>query len=28
MPLLIRSWGAASGIIITGLFFGSLHGYE
>jgi membrane protease YdiL (CAAX protease family) len=28
MPLLIRSWGAAAGIVVTGLFFGSLHGYE
>ncbi len=28
MPLLIRSLGAAGGIIITGVIFGSAHGYE
>ena len=28
MPLLIRSLGAASGIILTGFIFGSVHGYE
>jgi uncharacterized protein len=28
MPLLIRSLGAAAGIILTGLIFGSVHGYE
>jgi membrane protease YdiL (CAAX protease family) len=28
MPLLVRSLGAASGIVVTGLLFGSLHGYE
>lgn len=28
MPLLIRSLGAAGGIVVTGFIFGSLHGYE
>jgi uncharacterized protein len=28
MPLLMRSVGAAGGIVITGLIFGSMHGYE
>jgi membrane protease YdiL (CAAX protease family) len=28
MPLLIRSLGAAGGIILTGIIFGSAHGYE
>jgi hypothetical protein len=28
MPLLIRSLGAAGGIIITGIVFGCAHGYE
>jgi membrane protease YdiL (CAAX protease family) len=28
LPLLIRSFGAAFGIITTGLLFGCLHGYE
>ena len=28
MPLLIRSVGAAAGIVVTGIVFGSLHGYE
>jgi membrane protease YdiL (CAAX protease family) len=28
MPLLIRSTGAASGILLTGIIFGSVHGYE
>jgi hypothetical protein len=28
MPLLMRSLGAASGIVITGIIFGSIHGYE
>ena len=28
MPLLIRSLGAAGGILATGLLFGSIHGYE
>jgi len=28
MPLLIRSLGAATGIILTGIIFGSVHGYE
>jgi uncharacterized protein len=28
MPLLIRSLGAASGIVLTGVIFGSVHGYE
>lgn len=28
MPLLIRSLGAAGGIIATGVIFGSIHGYE
>ncbi len=28
MPLLIRSMGAAAGIIVTGIIFGSIHGYE
>jgi membrane protease YdiL (CAAX protease family) len=28
MPLLIRSLGPAAGIVLTGLIFGSVHGYE
>jgi membrane protease YdiL (CAAX protease family) len=28
MPLLVRSLGAATGIILTGIIFGSVHGYE
>jgi len=28
MPLLIRSLGAAAGIVVTGILFGSIHGYE
>lgn len=28
MPLLIRSIGPASGIVATGIIFGSVHGYE
>jgi|ERR1700733_4302053 len=28
MPLLIRSLGTAGGIILTGIIFGSVHGYE
>jgi membrane protease YdiL (CAAX protease family) len=28
MPLLIRSLGVAGGIILTGVIFGSIHGYE
>jgi membrane protease YdiL (CAAX protease family) len=28
MPLLVRSLGTAIGIVITGLIFGSMHGYE
>jgi hypothetical protein len=28
MPLLIRSLGAAGGVILTGFIFGSIHGYE
>lgn len=28
MPLLIRSLGAAGGIVLTGVLFGSAHGYE
>jgi uncharacterized protein len=28
MPLLIRSLGTAGGIVVTGIIFGSLHGYE
>jgi membrane protease YdiL (CAAX protease family) len=28
MPLLMRSLGAAGGIIVTGFLFGSIHGYE
>lgn len=28
MPLLIRSLGAAAGIVLTGVIFGSIHGYE
>jgi membrane protease YdiL (CAAX protease family) len=28
MPLLIRSLGAAGGIVVTGVIFGSIHGYE
>ncbi len=28
MPLLVRSFGPATGIIVTGLLFGSLHGPE
>lgn len=28
MPLLIRSIGAVSGIVLTGIIFGSVHGYE
>jgi hypothetical protein len=28
MPLLIRSLGPAGGIVLTGVLFGSIHGYE
>jgi uncharacterized protein len=28
MPLLIRSLGAAAGVVLTGVIFGSVHGYE
>jgi membrane protease YdiL (CAAX protease family) len=28
MPLLVRSLGAAGGILLTGFIFGSIHGYE
>jgi membrane protease YdiL (CAAX protease family) len=28
MPLLVRSLGAAGGIVVTGIIFGSIHGYE
>jgi len=28
MPLLMRSLGAAGGIVVTGFIFGSVHGYE
>jgi len=28
MPLMIRSLGAAGGIVVTGILFGSSHGYE
>ena len=28
MPLLMRSLGAAGGILVTGFIFGSVHGYE
>ncbi len=28
MPLLVRSLGAAGGIVLTGVIFGSVHGYE
>src|SRR5262249_24342236 len=28
MPLLMRSFGSAIGIIVTGAIFGSIHGYE
>ena len=28
MPLLMRSLGAAGGIVVTGIIFGSMHGYE
>jgi uncharacterized protein len=28
MPLLIRSLGATAGIVLTGVIFGSIHGYE
>jgi membrane protease YdiL (CAAX protease family) len=28
MPLMIRSLGAAGGILFTGVIFGSIHGYE
>jgi membrane protease YdiL (CAAX protease family) len=28
MPLMIRSLGAAGGIVLTGFLFGSIHGYE
>jgi len=28
MPLLIRSIGAPGGIVLTGIIFGSIHGYE
>jgi len=28
MPLLIRSLGAAAGVVVTGIIFGSVHGYE
>ena len=28
LPLLVRSLGAAAGIIVTGMLFGMLHGFE
>jgi membrane protease YdiL (CAAX protease family) len=28
MPLLVRSLGAAGGIVVTGFIFGCMHGYE
>ncbi len=28
MPLLVRSLGAAGGIVVTGVIFGGIHGYE
>jgi uncharacterized protein len=28
MPVLIRSLGAAGGVVLTGIIFGSVHGYE
>ncbi len=28
MPLLIRTLGAAAGVVLTGIIFGSIHGYE
>ncbi|MGP0072164.1 MAG: lysostaphin resistance A-like protein [Bryobacteraceae bacterium] len=28
MPLLIRSLGATAGVVLTGVIFGSVHGYE
>ncbi len=28
MPLLVRSFGVAPGIVLTGVLFGALHGYE
>jgi uncharacterized protein len=28
MPLLVRSLGAPGGIVLTGIIFGSIHGYE
>jgi membrane protease YdiL (CAAX protease family) len=28
MPLLMRSLGTAAGIVLTGIIFGSIHGYE
>jgi membrane protease YdiL (CAAX protease family) len=28
MPLLVRSIGVAGGIVVTGIIFGSVHGYE
>jgi membrane protease YdiL (CAAX protease family) len=28
MPLLMRSLGAVGGIVVTGVIFGSIHGYE
>jgi membrane protease YdiL (CAAX protease family) len=28
MPLLVRSLGPAGGIVVTGVLFGSIHGYE
>jgi membrane protease YdiL (CAAX protease family) len=28
MPLLVRSLGAGAGIVLTGVIFGSIHGYE
>jgi membrane protease YdiL (CAAX protease family) len=28
MPLLVRSIGAVGGIVVTGVIFGSIHGYE
>jgi len=28
LPLLVRSFGAAAGIVVTGILFGMLHGFE
>jgi CAAX protease family protein len=28
MPLLVRSLGATAGVVVTGIIFGSVHGYE